>query len=578
MAKHSGLGPVFLSEWLCVRAPLAMVRGSIGPRGGFARCLAVIWWVRVGSQRSPSVQTQAAASQFFWAAITMTQLAVVLLAAPAATAGAICLDRARGTLAHVLVNRPHLGRDCRRKGGGPRHTRSGNAPLYVADPVARKRARRYRRTARRRGDAGDGGRGDDRLLGGPGPLDLGYEDTRSAPDHVCRLGSLARSRCPMWTGYLLVMRSGSAPPTWFAKANPVWLVAASYLWPNAVGTWDHLVFLESASWSRPGSSPSPSPSFARAALVKAAPPTSLPRTIPGHESSPESWASSRARRWTRTRSLARVASKAAVAMGGRRLVAVRHHDDRAHDDLIALNSSGSPVRRGIASIGNGFQAGIGLLLLSISAATALAEERVRGQLDVLLATPLSTRSIVWGKWSGAFRAVPIVAICPGCLRLVLARQSGRWEGAALVAGLFLAYGAAVTSMGLGLATWIRRLDFAVALNVAVLGGVTVGWLLRRHVDGTGTIHARPRRRQPDHRHPFPDGRDAIHRPEQWAELCTVWLLWITVYLLIASALGLITLITFDRCLGRMPEATSPRTTDRHASRKASLRAWRFADR
>ena len=35
--------------------------------------------------------------------MTITQLALVLLAAPAATAGAICLDKARGTLAHVMV-------------------------------------------------------------------------------------------------------------------------------------------------------------------------------------------------------------------------------------------------------------------------------------------------------------------------------------------------------------------------------------------------------------------------------------------------------------------------------------------
>ena len=37
------------------------------------------------------------------------ELALVMLAAPAATAGAICLDRARGTLAHMLDDRP-LGR------------------------------------------------------------------------------------------------------------------------------------------------------------------------------------------------------------------------------------------------------------------------------------------------------------------------------------------------------------------------------------------------------------------------------------------------------------------------------------
>ena len=53
---------------------------------------------------------------------------------------------------------------------------------------------------------------------------------------------------------------------------------------------------------------------------------------------------------------------------------------------------------------NGLQVSAGLLLLSVSAATSLAEERQRGSLDVLLATPLSTRSIVLGKWWGASAA------------------------------------------------------------------------------------------------------------------------------------------------------------------------------
>jgi hypothetical protein len=42
-------------------------------------------------------------SQQYFLALAGTQLAVVLLAAPAATAGAICLDRTRGTLAHMLL-------------------------------------------------------------------------------------------------------------------------------------------------------------------------------------------------------------------------------------------------------------------------------------------------------------------------------------------------------------------------------------------------------------------------------------------------------------------------------------------
>ena len=117
--------------------------------------------------------------------------------------------------------------------------------------------------------------------------------------------------------------------------------------------------------------------------------------------------------------------------------------------LIVLSARGSPAPRQIAAVANGFQAGIGLLLLSVSAATALAEERVRGNLDVLLSTPLSTRSIVWGKWCVApFRSWQSALACWRALAL----DRGRWEAALLVVGLFLAYGVAVTSLGLALAT------------------------------------------------------------------------------------------------------------------------------
>jgi ABC-type transport system involved in multi-copper enzyme maturation permease subunit len=53
---------------------------------------------------------------------------------------------------------------------------------------------------------------------------------------------------------------------------------------------------------------------------------------------------------------------------------------------------------------NGLSIAIALLILSALSATVLAEERVQGNLDVLMATPLPTREIVLGKWWGAFRA------------------------------------------------------------------------------------------------------------------------------------------------------------------------------
>jgi hypothetical protein len=52
---------------------------------------------------------------------------------------------------------------------------------------------------------------------------------------------------------------------------------------------------------------------------------------------------------------------------------------------------------GLAAITTGMQVSVGLLLVSVSAVTALSEERVRGTLDLLMATPLRTKDIVWGR-------------------------------------------------------------------------------------------------------------------------------------------------------------------------------------
>ena len=79
---------------------------------------------------------------------------------------------------------------------------------------------------------------------------------------------------------------------------------------------------------------------------------------------------------------------------------------------VVINSPGNQEMIAIMSM---FQVSLGLLLLSVSAATSLAEERVRGSLDVLLCTPLSTRSILVGKWWGSFLQAAHVLIWPADL-------------------------------------------------------------------------------------------------------------------------------------------------------------------
>ena len=54
---------------------------------------------------------------------------------------------------------------------------------------------------------------------------------------------------------------------------------------------------------------------------------------------------------------------------------------------------------------------LGFLLASLSAPTVLAEERVRGSLDVLLTTPLPTDRIVLSKWWGRTESCLLSCFC-----------------------------------------------------------------------------------------------------------------------------------------------------------------------
>jgi len=133
----------------------------------------------------------------------------------------------------------------------------------------------------------------------------------------------------------------------------------------------------------------------------------------------------------------------------------------------------NPAGREMAAVISGVQVSAGLMLLSVSAATSLAEERQRGGLDVLLSTPLSTRTIVLGKWWGAFRGVPPLAVLPVLIAAALARHTGFALGPVLIGGLVVAYGAAITSLGLALATWMPRTGRVIGLTAGLYVIVTI---------------------------------------------------------------------------------------------------------
>jgi ABC-type transport system involved in multi-copper enzyme maturation permease subunit len=226
---------------------------------------------------------------------------------------------------------------------------------------------------------------------------------------------------------------------------------------------------------------------------------------------------------------------------------------------------------------NAWQVAIGLLLLSVSAATTLAEERDRGSLDVIMATPLSTRQIVWGKWWGTFAIIPRVAILPIWVAAGGAMVTGNGIALVLMIGLILAYSAAITSLGLALATWIPRLGRVITVSVLAYVLVALGWPLAVRVL-PGLPAFRPVAYSMNSTwdglslaSPFFGTFATTEWASRWwhgygpiftggfgppmVDDDPYWpLFWIAVYSAIAWILALATVRTFDRCLGRVPES------------------------
>src|SRR5215813_12283942 len=98
-----GPGPVFASEWLtaarrwqgyALRSLLVLLL-LLG--------LSAVWLESHGGAGAPSLQKLAEIGRAFYAVTTLILLGLVGLAAPAATAGAICLDKDRGNLSLLFA-------------------------------------------------------------------------------------------------------------------------------------------------------------------------------------------------------------------------------------------------------------------------------------------------------------------------------------------------------------------------------------------------------------------------------------------------------------------------------------------
>ena len=104
MAFRGGLGPVFAYEWLTATRRWQMYAGRAAFVGLLLAGLIFVWNAGIGQgTRLPTYRVQAELARYIFKALVFTELVMVMLAAPAAAAGAFCLDKARGTLLHVLV-------------------------------------------------------------------------------------------------------------------------------------------------------------------------------------------------------------------------------------------------------------------------------------------------------------------------------------------------------------------------------------------------------------------------------------------------------------------------------------------
>lgn len=541
MTKLFGPGPVFPFEllktsrrWDTYAMRSAFVAGQL--------VALVLVWTAVAGRGPMSIQEQAEVGQHFYHLLAATQLALALLAAPAATAGAFYFDRARGTLSQVLVT-----------------------DLAAAEIVLGKLAARLVQMASTilcsvpfvaLGA----------LLGGIDPTSvvglflvtlgaavLGCTLALALSIWGTTLAEVVLATYAIWLAVILlppvwwVLRgNGVVPwplPDWVAATNPVLLLFSSGRSPGAsLGESSRFLALclalsaaltSVAAWRlRPACAREPDRARRRVRLGW------LPG--PSLDASPVLWREWHGRRPTRGVLVLWLTYAAlAVACTGAAMW------------MTVQMPNGNP-----GPFLNALQVAAGMVMLAISAASTLGEERVRGSLDVLLATPLSTRSVVWGKWWGTFRVVPVLAIPPALTTAAVAWHHGQWLGVALVTGLVVAYGAALTSLGLALATWVPGLGRAVGLCVAAHVTITVGWTVfailltggAGGLTGPGLASFSP----------FVGvllGTVQMHRPNTfgWNEVVGWLCFWTLADLALAAVLMKAVLVTFNRCLGRVDE-------------------------
>ncbi|MGP0065655.1 MAG: ABC transporter permease [Isosphaeraceae bacterium] len=466
-----GLGPVFLYESLTTsRRWQTYALRSIGA----AALLFAMWTIAYSDEGAASNSARDYANlgvEYFYALIGV-ELALVMLAAPAATAGAICLDRARGTLAHMLMTDlsdpeivlgklaaklvPVMGlvacswpvmAMCSLLGG--------------IDPIALTLAFAIIVVVA--------------ILGCTIALTLSVWAKKShevilATYTVFILGLL------IWPIWQMFSATYGPPPNWTLLFNPYYVAFAPYSEPGQLGFWDYLGFFGvtiGASAMLTGLAVwRTRPVACRGTAEKGRGPRlsligRIGRWLPGPslDRNPVLW-----REWHRSKPSRWMVALLALLMGTTGVLCLVGAFVFWKDGTGFGLGANSWQMIGLFSYL--LHAIFGFLMLSAIAPTSMAEERQRGSLDILAATTLSTRNIVVGKWLGTFRLASLIAIVPGLFALAMATAASDHSITLLVVATILAHGALMTSIGLALGVWMKRLGRAIAFSVgfAILVG------------------------------------------------------------------------------------------------------------
>jgi len=550
MRDRWGLGPVFALEWLTISRRWQVYAGRMLFVGLLLVGLSCVWLAQVAGRPMTTIAEQAAVGRFFFYAIGDTQFILILIVAPAATAGAICQDKERGNLLPMLLT-----------------------DLTDAEIVLGKLACRLVPLLGMVGCSlpvlavGS-------LLGGidpaamSGALAVGVAmavlvcsialafSTWGTRTHEVVLATMAVEAIwllsvPIWW-FFSHLWHWPEPPRWALAAAPFDLAWGPYNRPDKVGWVDYVGFCGVALAIAAGLI---ALAVARMRSVAVAgmdgPRAQRKATGVGDRTArldrdPAGWYERHRRRPTPwMRNMIRGYFAFAVGFG-----------------LLAVVDGFWPagvIFGWFPAYVVAFSVAFGLPLVLLAAATSTVEERARGSLDVLLATPMSTRRIVLAKWWAAFRHVGMLLPIPTLIVIPLDWASGRWWMALLVPVSIVAWAASAASVGLALATWVKRPARAVALAVALYTLVALGWPML--VMGLTGGPYNPTCWVLSAVSPFYGGfyntidtATANYYPRVTGPACLGWAM---IHAMTAAALLLATLATFDRALGRMSERSRP---------------------